>query len=954
MSEAQIKWLENAMTKAYTNYKKMTENDKARNDLLGIIFEKYVAMKLTQENKGSVFKTYEQLSCEFKSQNQLSAVDTGIDLCDEKDTIVQCKYYSGSVNWSNLGTFFGSQNNVDLNTGLPFVRWPNMVVAHVTKLGGRVRRGLIRDAKYDREEFKEYLKTLDETKLTDTLCKQMEKLEIQEDSGKLETDTVEDVKQPEIDMAGDVKQPEPDILTIELPPVEKPNPLRPYQRDYVSWVKNTGNRIVHLPTGAGKTRIIIFSITGKSLILTPRINLAEDITRRCRELRPELSVSQIGGGETNPDLSADVTVVVYNSIHLIEDFSSYDKIFIDEAHHVASAAIYEDCDVKSSFSKKMADLAKYNNNVYLSATIDPRENFEYKCTPLRDMIKAGYLSDYYITVPVFSKDPTNSAMCDYILGHDLRDLLIFAPSVKDAIEFSNALNAKCHGFSAVVHSGCQGIPGTTKKQRKKIEDDFKNERLSCIVNYSIYSEGSDLPNVTNILMLRMPGSKTAIVQIVGRGLRICEGKPELNIIIPTSSEDERSSLKKFVKVLAENDYEIAKAVRSTEKGNSSSRLSIVLDDEESEFLGEEIIRDFTLIRSWYVIFDEVKKFVGKHKRLPKQIEENGMWINAQSENYKKNKGSMLIPDRRELIKNLFISVGEENRLIVPDRDPWYDKFGEVKKFVEEYNRLPLIETEENGSWINNQSTNYKKNKGSMSIPNRRELIKNLFISVGEGYRINEGRDPWYDTFDEVKKFAEEHKRLPKQTEENGIWVNHQSKHYKKNKQSMSIPDRRELIKNLFIFAGEGNRIGEGRDPWYDIFDNVQKFTEEHKRLPIKRSEENGLWVTTQSTNYKKNKYSMSIPDRRELIKNLFISVGEGYRINEGRDPWYDTFEDVKKFVEKHKRLPKRTEENGIWVHQQSNDCKKNKYSMSIPDRRELIKNLFISVGQEKRLESKKK
>jgi hypothetical protein len=83
-------------------------NESKDNKIISKLFEYYTCIKLTEEYK-KVFYEYSNIDPDFREENKMSQTDTGIDCSDLSDTIVQCKLRSGSLNWRELGTFFGSQ-----------------------------------------------------------------------------------------------------------------------------------------------------------------------------------------------------------------------------------------------------------------------------------------------------------------------------------------------------------------------------------------------------------------------------------------------------------------------------------------------------------------------------------------------------------------------------------------------------------------------------------------------------------------------------------------------------------------------------------------------------------------------------------------------------------------------------------------------------------------------------
>jgi predicted helicase len=118
---------------------------------LSKIFEYFSAIKLTEEFNRS-FKEYNDLSPDFKEKNGLSHNDSGIDICDEKDTIVQCKLRSRTLTWNECSTFFASQNMYCDEQKKTIIRWENLFIVrnYSCKLSAnlQVKRNLFRDITY--------------------------------------------------------------------------------------------------------------------------------------------------------------------------------------------------------------------------------------------------------------------------------------------------------------------------------------------------------------------------------------------------------------------------------------------------------------------------------------------------------------------------------------------------------------------------------------------------------------------------------------------------------------------------------------------------------------------------------------------------------------------------------------------------------------------------------------
>ena len=99
----------------------------------------------------------------------------------------------------------------------------------------------------------------------------------------------------------------------------------------------------------GKNSVIIYSMKPglKYLILVPRIILMDQLKKEIIYHNPKIKnkIQLIGDGDTTLNENKLITICVFNSVHLIEkQGDSFEKIFIDEAHHINKPAIYYEND----------------------------------------------------------------------------------------------------------------------------------------------------------------------------------------------------------------------------------------------------------------------------------------------------------------------------------------------------------------------------------------------------------------------------------------------------------------------------------------------------------------------------------------------------------------------------------------------------------------------------------
>ena len=114
----------------FDKYKSLLEtknSEEINNFDLALIFEWYCAINLSEET-GREFFCYTDIDANFKEDNQMSIRDTGIDLSDMKDTIVQCKLRSSSLSYTEVTTFFASQVIYDDTLKTNIIRWKQLII----------------------------------------------------------------------------------------------------------------------------------------------------------------------------------------------------------------------------------------------------------------------------------------------------------------------------------------------------------------------------------------------------------------------------------------------------------------------------------------------------------------------------------------------------------------------------------------------------------------------------------------------------------------------------------------------------------------------------------------------------------------------------------------------------------------------------------------------------------
>ncbi|MBM4966075.1 DEAD/DEAH box helicase [Vibrio parahaemolyticus] len=350
--------------------------------------------------------------------------------------------------------------------------------------------------------------------------------------------------------------------------------LRPYQADSVKAVihyfrKHSTPAVIVLPTGAGKSLVIAELARlakGRVLVLAHVKELVEQNHAKYEGYGLKGAIFSAGLGRKETDqqvVFASVQSVVRNLDSFKNQFS---LLVIDECHRVPD-------DKDSSYQKVITHLRELNPGIkVLGLTATPyrlgmgwiyqyhtrgqvrteESRFFRDCIfelPIRYLLDENFLTPArMMDAPVLSYDfsqlkPANTgrykeAEMDMVIdkakratpqiveqiiqyARERKGVMIFAATVRHAQEIHGLLP---EGETAIV------IGDTPTPERDTIIQAFKNRKIKYLVNVSVLTTGFDAPHVDLIAILRPTESVSLYQQIVGRGLRLSEGKNECLVL----------------------------------------------------------------------------------------------------------------------------------------------------------------------------------------------------------------------------------------------------------------------------------------------------------------------------------------------------------------------------------------------------------------------------------------
>ncbi|AWB65356.1 ATP-dependent helicase [Saccharobesus litoralis] len=358
--------------------------------------------------------------------------------------------------------------------------------------------------------------------------------------------------------------------------------LRPYQQDAVDATLNhfrqsDDSAVIVLPTGAGKSLVIaeLASLAKrKILVLTHVKELVEQNHAKYQSYGLQAGIFSAGLKQKN--LTHQVTFASIQSLarNIAQLNYQFSLVIIDECHRIG---LKQDKDkgvnqyqqvIKhiQSLNPKLKILGLtatpyrldtgwiYQHHYYGFVRREEQAQF-VKCIfelPLRYMIKHQYLTppklinlatnnyDFSSLVPqangeyqtqavneLLAKYPrVTKAICEHIveLSQARQGVMIFAASVAHAQEIKGYIDSFSQQISQLVTGD------TDNSQREKIIQAFKAKQIKYLINVSVLTTGFDAPHVDVIAILRPTQSISLYQQIVGRGLRLADGKQDCLVL----------------------------------------------------------------------------------------------------------------------------------------------------------------------------------------------------------------------------------------------------------------------------------------------------------------------------------------------------------------------------------------------------------------------------------------
>lgn len=334
---------------------------------------------------------------------------------------------------------------------------------------------------------------------------------------------------------------------------------RKYQVDAIDsvfkYIKKNPDKspLVALPTGSGKTAVMR-GIVERLLVMNPSAQIIlvsheSEILKQNysamvgvgdvgmysagldrREVK-QITVAGIQSVFRKPELFKKVTHLIIDEAHTIpmDDDSMYRKFINGIGKHIRiglTATAYRSgqghiVGADHMFDKIVIDLtfgAKFTRLVkdgYISPITINSTKLKLDAESIKTVAGDFSLKDMSIA---FDREALTSRAVDEMVakGAGRKKWLVFAIDIDHADNICDMLNTR--GIkSCVVHSKMEF-------DKDFVLDQFTNGNTQAIVNVGMLTTGFDMKSIDLIGLLRPTQSASLHVQMIGRGLRICEGK----------------------------------------------------------------------------------------------------------------------------------------------------------------------------------------------------------------------------------------------------------------------------------------------------------------------------------------------------------------------------------------------------------------------------------------------
>lgn len=331
--------------------------------------------------------------------------------------------------------------------------------------------------------------------------------------------------------------------------------LRDYQIESIQAIEEMSKNkpgLIVLSTGAGKT-VVMADIAARNksrtLIILPSTELREQTIDKLKETDPTLDIGSVQGSldeVSNKIVCSTRQSLTHSKSTRIERMKSYGEfglIIFDEAHQAVSqiSKILSKIDTTkckvlgftaTPFSKDITNVFKeivYSKDIlYMidnNYLVEPKVIQVSTKTSLAGVKTiAGEFNQRELEITVNNEYRNDLIVKAYKeFAFDRRHTLVFASGIEHSEDLTKEF----------VKQGikCRSVDSTlSKEDREKVIGEYKTGKINVLCNVGVLTTGFDDPQTNCVIYARPTKSKILFTQILGRGLRLFEGKKDCLVV----------------------------------------------------------------------------------------------------------------------------------------------------------------------------------------------------------------------------------------------------------------------------------------------------------------------------------------------------------------------------------------------------------------------------------------
>lgn len=342
--------------------------------------------------------------------------------------------------------------------------------------------------------------------------------------------------------------------------------LRSHQDRALDSLTKYGKGQVIMPTGSGKTLVMIFDAIREFLkdipqtivVVAPRILLAEQLSSEFLEHITNAHVMHVHSGETHHFSSTNPSIIrrwtentdghkliftTYNSLIRIQQSDiKVDAIYFDEAHNSVKKSFFESVQYFSENSDRcyfFTATPKHSTTISKPGMNDVSVYGQVICSiPAPELVENGTILPPKVSVNKIdvTRDKDYGAerdcmtLLDTIVNEEhMEKVLVAAPNTKVLMrmlaetEFMTEIQS--YGYDVLWITAKYGAFINDKKVSREVFFDTltewgkDSEKKFIILHYSILSEGINCPGLTSCIMMRNM-DVIQMCQTIGRVIRV--------------------------------------------------------------------------------------------------------------------------------------------------------------------------------------------------------------------------------------------------------------------------------------------------------------------------------------------------------------------------------------------------------------------------------------------------